>query len=401
MSAKPIYLDNNATTRLDPRVLEAMMPFLTECYGNAASRGHAFGWEAEKAVDRARRQVGDLIGASSREILFTSGATESDNLALKGVVEACGVDGAHVVSCRTEHKAVLDPLAALAARGCRVTLLDPDREGRVTAAQVEAALTDKTVLVALMMANNELGTLHPTAEIGALCKARRILFFADGAQAAGKIPIDVEAMGIDLLSLSAHKMYGPKGVGALYVRRKAPTVRLAAQIHGGGQERGMRSGTLNVPGIVGLGAAAELARAALASEPARLAGLRDRFEAGVLGGLDEVRVNGCLGARLPGTSNLSFRWVEGESLMMSLKALAVSSGSACTSASLEASHVLRAIGLDDRLAHSSIRFSFGRYSLDEEVDLAIREVVSGVRRLRELSPLYRERREGRSAAGPS
>lgn len=398
---RPIYLDNNATTPVDPRVLDAMLPYFREEFGNAASRGHRFGYEAEKAVDRARRQVGDLIGASAREIVWTSGATEADNLAIQGALAHYADRGNHVVSCPTEHKAVLDTLRALEAAGrARVTWLDPGPAGRVEADQVREALTDETVLVALMAANNEIGTLHPLAEIGAACKERGVLFFSDAAQAAGKIPLDVEAMGIDLLALSAHKFYGPKGAGALYVRRRRPTVKLAPLLHGGGHERGMRSGTLNVPGIVGMGEAARIAKAELPAEAARLAAMRDRFEAAVLEGLDEVRVNGDRDHRLPGTTNLGFGYVEGESLMMAMKALAVSSGAACTSASLEFSHVLEALGLDHDAAGASLRFCFGRFNEEGDVDAAVRETLAAVERLRALSPRYRDRDAPGRARGP-
>lgn len=392
---KPVYLDNNATTPVDPRVLDAMLPYLKEVFGNPASRSHAFGWEAEKAVDKARRHVADLLGASAREILFTSGATEADNLALKGVVRGYKDQGNHIVTCRTEHKAVLDTCAALEAEGVRFTYLDPCPQGRVTPEQVEAAIEDDTILVALMFANNEIGTVHPIAEVGAVCKQRKVLFFTDAAQAVGKVPIDVEAMGIDLLSLSGHKLYAPKGVGALYVRRRKPTVRLEPILHGGGHERGMRSGTLNVPGIVALGEACRLSHEDLEAEVGRLAAMRDRFETAVLARLPHVKVNGCPEHRLPGTTNLAFKFTEGETLMMNLTKIAVSSGSACSSASLRASHVLTAIGLEAELAHASLRFSFGRLNEESDVDVAIDAVVEAVERLRPISPRYDE---GESAA---
>lgn len=382
---QPIYLDNNATTPLDPRVLEAMMPFLTNKFGNAASRSHAFGWEAERAVDRARRQIGDLIGASAREIVFTSGATESDNLALTGAARMFRDKGDHIVSCRTEHKAVLDTLSHLEEEGIRVTLLEPEACGALDPAKVEAAIEDSTILVALMIANNEIGTVHPFAEIGAICRKKKVLFFADGAQAVGKIPVDVEAANIDVMAMSGHKFYGPKGVGALYVRRRNPTVRLAPQIHGGGHERGMRSGTLNVPGIVGMGEAARLAAEELPEETEKLSQMRDLFEARILEKLEDVRVNGNQDRRLPGTSNLSFAYVEGEALMLGLKNLAVSSGSACNSASLSTSHVLQAIGLEDDVAQATIRFSFGRFNTLEEAERASDEVVEAIQRLRKAS----------------
>lgn len=395
---KPIYLDNNATTPLDPKVLEAMMPYLTDCFGNAASRSHAFGWEAERAVDRARRQVGDLINARGREIIFVSGATEGDNLALIGATRQFRDRGNHVVTCKTEHKAVLDTLHYLEQEeGIRVTYLDPDECGVVKPDKLAAAIEESTILVALMVANNELGSLHPMEGIGAVCKERGVFFFADGAQAVGKIPIDVERMGIDVLTMSAHKFYGPKGVGAVYVRRRNPSVRLEALIHGGGHERGMRSGTLNVPGIVGMGRAAELAKEDLDAEVTRLSGMRDRFEAGVKARLDHVKVNGCHKWRLPGTSNISFRYVEGESLMMGVRGLAISSGSACNSASLEVSHVLRAIRLDPDLAQASLRISFGRFNTDEDVDAAIEQLCQAVERLREVSPAYQKILEEQAA----
>lgn len=384
----PIYLDNNATTPVDPRVLEAMLPHLTDRFGNAASRSHSFGWEAEAAVERARGQVADLLGASPREIIFTSGATESDNLAIKGVAEMHREKGNHVITCATEHKAVLDTCEHLVGRGCEVTFLAPDEYGLVTPEQVAEAITERTILVTIMVANNEIGTVHPVAEIGRVARERGVLFHTDATQAYGKIPIDVEAMGIDLLSLSAHKIYGPKGVGALYVRRRGPRVRLAIQMHGGGHERGMRSGTLNVAGIVGLGAAAEVCGREMHTEVPRLAELRDRLQEGITHRLDHVKLNGHPTRRLPNTVNLSFAYVEGESLMMKMSDVAVSSASACTSASLEPSFVLRALGLPDDLAHGSIRFSLGRFNTEEEVDYAVGRVVESVGQLRELSPLY-------------
>ena len=390
----PIYLDNNATTRVDPRVLEAMIPYLSDDFGNAASRNHPFGWTAEAAVENARQQVASLIGAAPRDIVFTSGATESDNLAIKGVAEMYAEKGDHIVTCRTEHKAVIDTCKRLEARCCRVTWLDPDEFGRVSPGQVAEAITDRTILVTLMTANNEIGTLHPIGEIGGVVREAGVFFHTDATQAAGKVPIDVEKMNIDLLSLSAHKIYGPKGIGALYVRRRDPRVRLVCQMDGGGHERGMRSGTLNVPGIVGLGKACEIAATDMSAEADRLTALRDRLHQGILAGLDHVKFNGHPTERLPNTLNLSFAYVEGESLMMKMKDLAVSSGSACTSASLEPSFVLRAIGVGDDLAHSSIRFSLGRFTTEEEIDYAVEKVVRAVRELRELSPLYEMAREG-------
>jgi cysteine desulfurase len=394
MVKTPIYLDNNATTRVDPRVLEAMLPFFTQEYGNAASRHHAFGQRAAGAVEVARAQVADLIGAQPREVVFTSGATESDNLALKGVAAAYRGRGDHIVTCVTEHHAVLDPARRLEGAGFRVTYLPVDRHGLVTAEQVEEAIGTGTILVSLMAANNEVGTLHPLREIGRVCKRRGVLFHTDAVQAAGKVPLDVEEMGVDLLSLSAHKIYGPKGVGALYVRRREPRVRLEPLFDGGGHERGLRSGTLAVPLIVGFGLACELCRAELGSEPGRLAGLAERLRAGIVGQLDGVTLNGHPTRRLPGNLNLSFAWVQGEALLMGLRGVAVSSGSACTSASVEPSYVLRALGVEDELAHSSLRFGVGRFNTPEEVEQVIEEVVRLVRRLREVSPLYALHREG-------
>jgi len=394
----PVYLDNNATTPIDPRVLEAMLPYLSPFYGNAASRSHAIGQEAAAAVDAAREQVAALIGATGKEIVFTSGATESDNLAIKGVAEMHRDRGHHIITAATEHKAVLDTCRHLAGCGFDVTFLPVDRHGLIAPEQVAEAITDRTILVTLMTANNEIGTIHPIAEIGAVAKARGVLFHTDATQAAGKVPIDVEAMGIDLLSLSAHKIHGPKGVGALYVRRRGPRVRLAIQMHGGGHERGMRSGTLNVPGIVALGLAADICRREMPDEARRLAGLRDRLHERIVAGLDHVTLNGHPTRRLPNTLNLSFAYVEGESLMLKMPDVAVSSGSACTSASLEPSFVLRALGVGDALAHSSIRFSLGRFTTDEEIDYAAERVVLAVRALRELSPLYEIAREGADVA---
>ena len=390
----PIYLDNNATTFVDPRVLEAMMPYLTADCGNAASRSHSFGWRAEAAVDKARGQLAETIGAIDKEIVWTSGATESNNLAIKGVAEMYRDNGNHIITTLTEHKAVLDPCMYLKEHGFEVTFLPVDATGMVSAEQVRQAITDKTILVSLMTANNEVGTVHPIAEIGAVCKERGVIFHTDATQAVGKIPVDVEAMGIDLLSCSGHKIYGPKGVGALYVRRRNPRVRLAIQMHGGGHERGMRSGTLNVPGIVGMGAAVEICRREMAQEAQRLAALRDRLYEGVTQQVDHVKLNGHPTRRLPNTLNVSFAYVEGEALMMKFKDLAVSSGSACTSASLEPSHVLRAMGVGDDMAHSSIRFSLGRFNSAEEIEFAIAQVVKGVQELREMSPLYDLAKEG-------
>jgi cysteine desulfurase len=388
MVALPIYLDNNSTTRVDPRVVEAMLPFFTEHYGNAASRTHAFGWQAEQAVEQARAQVADLIGASPKEIIFTSGATESNNLALKGSAGMHRRRGNHLVTVRTEHKAVLDPCKRLQREGFEVTFLAVDRYGRVSAEQVAAALTERTILVSVMAANNEIGTLQPIAEIGQVCKERGVLFHTDAAQAAGKIPFDVEAVGADLVSLSAHKLYGPKGVGALYVRRQGPHVRLEPLFDGGGHERGMRSGTLPVPLVVGFGAACALCQAEMDEEAERTRALRERLREGIQGRLGATHLNGHAEERLPGNLNLSFAHVQGEALLMALRNVAVSSGSACTSASVEPSYVLRAVGLDDDLAHSSIRFGVGRFNTAEEVEYVIDEVVRHVERLRALSPDY-------------
>ncbi|WP_233607569.1 MULTISPECIES: IscS subfamily cysteine desulfurase [Corallococcus] len=439
----PIYMDNHATTPLDPRVLEVMLPYLREDFGNAASRNHAFGWKAEAAVEKARRQVADLIGASEKEIVFTSGATESDNLAIKGVIEFYKSKGDHIITLKTEHKAVLDTckrlervrqerldelkllrLGQLAERdvtpeevpelaaklnldaddtykkwaemptgGARVTYLDVEKDGRVSLEKLAAAMTPKTVLVSIMFANNEIGVVQPVAEIGKLCREKGVLFHCDAVQGVGKVPFDVEKMNVDLASISAHKMYGPKGVGALYVRRK-PRVRIAPMVDGGGHERGMRSGTLNVASIVGFGAAAEVARQDLPEESARLFRLRERLRTGIMEQLDMVTVNGSLEHRMPGSLNISFSYVEGEALMMSIKDVAVSSGSACTSASLEPSYVLRALGVEEDMAHSSIRFGLGRFNTEEEVDFVIRLVVDKVRKLRDMSPLYEMAKEG-------
>ena len=439
----PIYMDNHATTALDPRVLEAMLPYLREDFGNAASRNHAFGWRAEAAVEQARAQVAALIGAQPNEIVFTSGATESDNLALKGVAEFYRSKGDHIITLKTEHKAILDSgkrlermrqerieelkllrlmeltggevqpedVDALSAQykldqdpvlqrwtavvrtGARVTYLDVEKDGRVDLGKLAAAMTDQTTLVSVMLANNEIGTVQPLAEIGKLCRSRGVLFHSDAVQGAGKVPFDVESMKIDLASVTAHKIYGPKGIGALYVRRK-PRVRIAPIIDGGGHERGMRSGTLNVAGIVGFGKAAEIARAEMAFESARILALRERLRAKLMSELDMLTVNGSLEHRLPGNLNISFAYVEGEALMMAIKDVAVSSGSACTSASLEPSYVLRALGVEEDMAHSSIRFGLGRFNTEAQVDLVARLVVNKVKKLREMSPLYEMAREG-------
>ena len=384
----PVYLDNNATTRTDPRVVEAMLPYFTEHYGNASSRNHPFGWAAEAAVDEAREQIAKLIGATAKEIIFTSGATESNNLALKGVAAMYRKKGNHIVTTATEHKCVLDTSKRLERDGYSVTYLPVDTDGRVTAEQVRAAITEKTILVSVMMANNEIGTVQPIAAIGKVCKEKGVLFHTDAVQAAGKLKIDVIAMGIDLLSLSAHKMYGPKGIGCLYVRKKDPRVRLEPIIDGGGHERGMRSGTLPVPLIVGFGKAAELSRLEFDTEVERTYRLREKLRKGIMDALPETYLNGHPTERLPGSANISFAYVEGEGLMMGIKDVAVSSGSACTSASLEPSYVLRALGVGDELAHSSIRFGIGRFNTEEEIDFVTKLVVKEVNRLREMSPLY-------------
>ncbi|HEX7227524.1 MAG TPA: IscS subfamily cysteine desulfurase [Candidatus Binatia bacterium] len=389
----PIYMDNHATTQVDPRVIETMLPFFTEKFGNASSRNHVFGWDSESAVDRAREQVASLIHAASpREIVFTSGATESDNIAIKGIAEAYAQKGNHIITCAIEHKAVLDSCKSLERKGYRVTYLSVRANGLIDLDELRNALTDKTILISIMAANNEIGTIEPVREIGQIAKEKGILFHTDATQAVGKISINVEDMGIDLLSLTAHKIYGPKGVGALYVRSSEPRVKLSPLIEGGGQERGIRSGTLNVPGIVGLGKACEIAQKDMMADGERLTGLGQRLKAQIVGQLDEVSVNGDPLQRLPGNLHLSFAYIEGESLLMALKDIAVSTGSACTSASLEPSHVLRAIGLEEHLAHSSIRFGLGRFTTEEEVDYTARRVVEEVRRLRELSPILRARK---------
>jgi cysteine desulfurase len=439
----PIYMDNHATTALDPRVLEAMLPYLREDFGNAASRNHAFGWRAEAAVEQARAEVAALIGAQPNEIVFTSGATESDNLALKGAAEFYRSKGDHIVTLKTEHKAILDSgkrlermrqerleelkllrlmeltggevkpedVDALAAQykldqdavlqrwnavvqtGARVTYLDVEKDGRVSLDKLAAAITDRTILVSVMLANNEIGTVQPLAEIGKLCRSRGVLFHSDAVQGVGKVPFDVDSMKIDLASVTAHKIYGPKGIGALYVRRK-PRVRIAPIIDGGGHERGMRSGTLNVAGIVGFGKAAEIARNEMAAESARILALRERLRAKLTSELDMCILNGSLEHRLPGNLNISFAYVEGEALMMAIKDVAVSSGSACTSASLEPSYVLRALGRSDELAHSSIRFTVGRFTTEEEIEYTVDLVKRKIAKLRELSPLWEMHKEG-------
>jgi len=390
----PIYFDNHATTQLDPRVLEAMMPYFTTVFGNAASRNHQFGWEAEEAVEKARKQIADLIGATPKEIVFTSGATESNNLALKGIAEMYAERGNHIITQATEHKAVLDTCKRLEKEGVRVTYLPVKQDGLIDLDQLRDAVTDKTILISIMYANNEIGVVQPIKEISKIAKEKGVLFHTDAVQAVGKIPVNVIADGIDVLSLSAHKVYGPKGVGALYVRRRNPRVQITAQIDGGGHERGMRSGTLNVPGIVGLGAACEIANREMAEESKRLQFLRDKLKDKLMSQLDEVYINGSMEHRLPHNLNISFAYVEGESLLMGINDIAVSSGSACTSATLEPSYVLKALGAGDDLAHSSIRFGLGRFNTEEEVDYVANKVVDVVSKLRELSPLYEMAKEG-------
>lgn len=390
----PIYLDNNATTPMDPRVLEAMLPYFTEKFGNAASRNHAFGWQAEEAVDYAREQIARLINANEKEIVFTSGATESINLAIKGVAEMYEKKGDHIITVVTEHKAVLDSCKHLERFGKKVTYLPVDKEGLIDLNQLADAITDKTILVSVMYANNEIGTIQNIREISKIVRSKGVLFMTDATQAVGKIPVDVEADGIDLLAMSGHKIYGPKGIGALYVRRKNPRVKVTAQMDGGGHERGMRSGTLNVTGAVGLGKACEIAMQEMPTESIRLAKLRDKLENTLLSTIEEAYVNGSRQHRLPHVSNISFAFVEGEGLMMGIKNIAVSSGSACTSASLEPSYVLKALGVNDELAHSSIRFGLGRFTTEEEIDYTIPYVQQAVAKLREVSPLWEMFKEG-------
>jgi cysteine desulfurase len=392
----PIYMDNAATTPVDPRVLDTMLPYFTEKFGNAASRSHAFGWVGEEAVEYAREQLAKLIGASSeKEIVFTSGATESDNLAIKGVANFYSSKGNHIITCKTEHKAVLDTCKRLEKQGYSVTYLQPDTKGLVDPEAVRAAITDKTILVSLMLANNEVGTVHPIAEIGKVTREKGVLLHCDAVQGVGKIEFDVDKMNVDLASISAHKMYGPKGVGALYVRRSKPRVRIVAEVDGGGHERGARSGTLNVPGIVGFGKAAELALKEWKDDAVRVHALRERLRAKLFGALEQVHLNGADDPyRLPGNLNVSFSFVEGEAMMMAIKDVAVSSGSACTSASLEPSYVLRALGVEEELAHSSIRFGLGKFNTEEEVDYVAGLVIRQVERLRDMSPLYEMHREG-------
>jgi cysteine desulfurase len=390
----PIYMDYHATTPVDPRVFEAMRPYFTELFGNAASRNHPFGWEAEEAVENARKQVADLIGATPKEIIFTSGATESDNLAIKGVAEMYKERGDHIITAVTEHKAVLDACKRMEKQGYRVTYLPVDKEGLIDLDELRNTITDKTILISIMLANNEIGVIQPIAEIGKIARERGIIMHTDAVQGVGKIPFNVNEFNVDLVSISAHKMYGPKGVGALYVRRKNPRVQLSPIIDGGGHERGMRSGTLNVPGIVGFGKAAQIAREEMAEETERIRALRDRLRDGIMSRIPDVYINGDPVKRLPGNLNVSFAYVEGESLLMGIKDIAVSSGSACTSASLEPSYVLKALGVGEELAHSSIRFGIGRFNTEEEVDFTIEQVTDSVNKLRELSPLWEMVQEG-------
>jgi cysteine desulfurase len=390
----PIYMDNHATTPMDPRVLEEMLPYFMEKFGNAASRNHPFGWVAEEGIETARERIAKLVGATAKEIIFTSGATESDNLAIKGVAEMYKEKRNHIITAVTEHKAVLDTCKRLEKYGYRVTYMPVQKNGLVDLEELKNAMTDKTILVTIMAANNEIGVLQPWREIGKLCRERGILFHTDAVQAVGKVPIDVNKDNIDLMSITAHKIYGPKGVGALYVRRKNPRVQISAIIDGGGHERGMRSGTLNVPGIVGLGKACAIATEEMAKESVYLGGLRDRLKDSIMSRLDETYINGTMEHRLPGNLNISFAYVEGESLLMGINDIAVSSGSACTSATLEPSYVLKALGTGDDLAHSSIRFGIGRFNTEAEVDYVADRVVETVQRLRELSPLYEMAKEG-------
>ncbi|MET0595569.1 MAG: IscS subfamily cysteine desulfurase [Polyangiaceae bacterium] len=391
----PIYMDNHATTPVDPRVIEAMLPYFNAKFGNAASRSHVFGWTAEEAVSYAREQVAKLIGAESeKEIVITSGATESDKLALKGIAEFYKDKGNHIITSVVEHKAILDSCKRLEKEGYKVTYLGVDQEGRVDPDDVKRAITDKTILVSIMLANNEVGTVNPIGEIGKITREKGVIFHCDAVQGIGKVPFDVQKMNVDLASITAHKMYGPKGVGGLYIRRSKPRVRLVAQMDGGGHERGMRSGTLNVPGIVGFGIAADMMIKDGAVDNARIVGQRETLRKKLTSALEETQLNGSLEHRLPGNLNLSFAFVEGEAMMMAIKDVAVSSGSACTSASLEPSYVLRAMGVGEELAHSSIRFGIGRFNTDEEVDYVANLVISSVRKLREMSPLYEMHKEG-------
>jgi len=390
----PIYLDNHSTTPCDPRVVEVMLPYFTEKFGNAASRNHSFGWEGEEGVEHARKQIAHLIGADAKEIIFTSGATESDNLALQGIVAMYREKGDHIITSATEHRAVIDTAKYLEKKGVTVTFLPVDKAGMVRPEDVRNAITDKTILISVMLANNEIGTINPIAEIGKVAKEKGIIFHCDATQGVGKIPVNVQEMGIDLMSFSAHKIYGPKGIGALYVRRRAPRVRLEPMIYGGGHERGMRSGTLPVPLIVGFGKACELCEQEMATEAVRMAKMRDRLQEGIMGAMEEVYLNGHPTERLPGNLNISFAYVEGEALLMGVKEIALSSGSACTSATLEPSYVLRALGVGSDLAHSSIRFGLGRFNTDEEIEYTIDRMLKAVTHLREMSPLYEMAKEG-------
>ncbi len=390
----PIYMDYHATTPVDPRVVETMLPYFHEKFGNAASRNHSFGWAAEEAVENARAQIARLINATPKEIIFTSGATESNNLALKGAAEMYREKGNHIITQVTEHKAILDTCKRLEKYGYEVTYLPVAKDGRIDLDDLRRAITAKTILITIMYANNEIGVIQPIQEIGKIAKEKGVLFHTDGVQAAGKIPVDVQKENLDMISLTAHKIYGPKGCGALYVRRRNPRVQLSAQIDGGGHERGMRSGTLNVPGIVGFGKAAELCQIEMADESRRLSGLRDRLKDAIFAKLDEVYINGSMTHRLPHNINISFAFVEGESLLMGINDVAVSSGSACTSATLEPSYVLKALGVGEDLAHTSIRFGLGRFNTQEEVDYVTDRVIEVVQRLRELSPLYEMAKEG-------
>jgi len=390
----PIYLDNHATTPVDPRVLDAMLPYFRDHFGNAASRNHGFGWVAEEAVEKARKQIANLIGANSKEIIFTSGATESNNLAIKGVAQMYAEKGNHVITAATEHKAVLDTCKHLEKEGVRVTYLPVMGDGRIDLDMLRESIGPKTVLVSIMYANNEIGVIQPVAEIGKICKEKGVLFHTDAVQAAGKIPVNVLADNVDLMSITAHKIYGPKGAGALYVRRRNPRVQLTAQMDGGGHERGMRSGTLNVPGIAGLGEACEIAQREMTQEMERARELRDRLRAKLESALEETYINGSMEHRLPHNLNMSFAYVEGESLLMGINDIAVSSGSACTSATLEPSYVLKALGLGDDLAHTSIRFGIGRFNTREEIDYVANKMIEVVTKLRELSPLWEMFKEG-------
>jgi len=390
----PIYMDYQATTPVDKRVLEAMMPYFMEKFGNAASRNHSYGWEAEKAIDEARELIAQAIAAAAREIIFTSGATESNNIALKGIAEMYASRGDHIITVKTEHPAILDTAARLERQGKRVTYLPVQKDGIIDLDKLRRAITDKTILISIMAVNNEIGVIQPMAEIGKIAREHGVIFHTDATQALGKIPLDVNSMNIDLMSFSGHKIYGPKGIGGLYVRRRNPRIRCAPLLDGGGHERGMRSGTLNVPGIVGFGKAVALAMEEMDSETVRLTGLREKLKNTIMSQLDEVYLNGHPEKRIPGNLNISFAYVEGESLLMEMDDVALSSGSACTSATLDASHVLNALGVDDELAHSSIRFGMGRFTTEEEIDYVGTKIVRAVKRLREMSPLYEMAKQG-------